>query len=171
MENAKIYEALIKIGDELTQELISELSTQGHTLTGALEKSIQSKITEMANNITLSGSFNFYGRFMETGVPKERIPFYPGSGNKTSKYITALINYSKLRFGLDAKAAKGRAFQIAYKQKFNTGMPTRGANFTKFLSNTLQNKHDDITKQLNEAGAENVRKLLSNMITKTQELL
>ena len=44
MENKKIYEALIKIGNELTQELIKELAAQGHNLTGALEKSIQSKI-------------------------------------------------------------------------------------------------------------------------------
>lgn len=168
MENDKIYLALKKIGEKITVELINILAEQGHTLTGALEESIINEISDISNGITLTSKLNYYGRFIETGVPKERIPFYPGSGNKTSKYIIGLINFAQIKFGLDAKKAKGVAFAIAYKQKFETGMPTRGVNFTQFIQNTLEKKKESITEQLNAAGVETVRVALKNMITNVQ---
>lgn len=117
-EAAKILEAEIK----------RQLSLQGHKLTGALEASIETKV--MIKDYTtarIAVLANDYALPLNDGVPATRIPFSPGSGKKTSKYIQGLMNFARLRFNLsDPSEIKGAAFAIAYKHK-QQGMPTRAS--------------------------------------------
>jgi hypothetical protein len=95
-----------------------------------------------------------------TGVTAARIPYTPGSGRKTSKYIDGLINYVKLRMGKSDKEAKGIAFAIASRHK-KEGMPTKAsAKFsstgkrTGFIDEALTGKEQQFAEMIELAVAE-----------------
>ena len=114
---------------EVQQLIIDEWTKQGHHLTGAFEKAMYYEI-EQGESITIKfydGTERGYGAILNRGVPAERIPFYPGSGRKYSKYIAGLARYAKLRMGASDKDALSIAFAIAYKHKAE-GMPTRDSS-------------------------------------------
>jgi hypothetical protein len=117
-----IIEKASKILDE---SLAEELKGQGHYLTGALQNSISHDTVQGSNETSSTGYVLKYGLYMHYGVKPAKIPFNPGSGAKSSKYIDALINYFKLR-GLSDKEAKSAAFATAKKHK-EEGMPTSGS--------------------------------------------
>jgi len=103
-----------------------ELEAQGHKLTGALIRSVDFKIERTpGGGIEGTVFLNYYGEFVNTGVKAARIPFSPGSGRKSSKYIDALVSYFKLR-GVNGPEARRAAFATAMKHK-KEGMPTRAS--------------------------------------------
>jgi len=115
-----------KIGKQIDGALRKEFAAQGHSLTGKLEKSINGTVLARGYETTLNGVIYNYGQILNYGTTAARIPFYPGSGNKTSKYIAGLIAYWKARKGLDDKEAKAAAFATAYKQKGRGNIPGEG---------------------------------------------
>ena len=120
------------VGVKLTSKLRREFADQGHHLTGSLEQSIHGEAFFEGDASTLRGTMLYFGAILNFGVTAARIPFNPGSGYKTSKYITGLINYWKLRGITDEKEAKSAAFATAAKQKGlhgkqGEGMPTSGS--------------------------------------------
>jgi hypothetical protein len=78
------------------------------------------------NTLIIDGLIPDYMAINNSGVTANRIPYTPNSGNKTSKYISGLIDYVKRRMGKSDKEAKGIAFAIASKHK-REGMPTKGS--------------------------------------------
>lgn len=107
--------------------LIAEFKQQGHELTGAFEREIQSKYEKTLFGTTIQILMPYYGRYLERGVPAARIPFSPNSGRPHSKYIEALIGYAKLRMNVSSeKEATSIAFAIAKKHK-KEGMPTKAS--------------------------------------------
>ena len=149
------------LGEFLTQELAAELIAQGHRATGRLASSIEYNVTAFAQGIALEISYLEYGRYVETGVSKERIPFGGGkTGAKTSKYIQALIEWIKVKKIASGLQAVGLAFGIARKHK-QEGMPTRGSfkysknggrtGFQSFVIRANEGKIDDILQDGLEA--------------------
>lgn len=112
---------LTEVGKVLNTELRNILKAKGHFNTGQLEGSIKSTIT----NDNLSGEMFDYGHIVDDGTPAARIPFRPGSGAKSSKYIDALIIYFRGK-GLNEKEAKSAAFATA-KTQLKEGMSTRNS--------------------------------------------
>jgi hypothetical protein len=90
------------------------------------------------------------------GVTPERIPFSPGSGAKSSKYIDGLKAYAKLRFSVNDKEAERIAFAIAYKQK-KRGMPLDGK--TGAVDNAIKDSSDEVQALISDA-LENLISLL-----------
>ena len=101
---------------------------QGHRMTGKLEKSTEGKVVAIPDGLVLDIVREKYGEIIDRGVNRRRIPFSPGSGAKTSKYIEGLIRFVRLR-GLRPKPGqtqKDIAFAIAHKHK-KVGLPTPGS--------------------------------------------
>ena len=122
--------SLQKLADDISLLAISvvanEWRAQGHELSGSAVKQMETMIRFEINTLVIEGLVPNYMAINNQGVPSNRIPYYPGSGRKTSKYIDGLIDYVQRRMGKSEKEAKGIAFAIASKHK-KEGMPTKGS--------------------------------------------
>lgn len=130
MGTITIMDKLDNIAQEIIQLIGDEWIKQGHDLTGAFVQGLSYEIVD--NIIYIYDTTNSgYGKILNAGVSADRIPFSPGSGAKTSKYIQGLVRYAKLRMGANDKDALSIAFAIAHKHK-KEGMPTEdSARFSK----------------------------------------
>ena len=121
---------LQKLADDIAQMAIdavaNEWKAQGHNLTGAAIKNMETVIHTETDKIIIEGFVPDYMAINNQGVPANKIPYYPGSGRKTSKYIDGLIEYAKKRMGKSDKEAKSVAFAIASKHK-KEGMTTKNS--------------------------------------------
>jgi hypothetical protein len=127
--------SLQKLADEISLLAISvvanEWRLQGHELTGSAVKQMETMVRMEINTLIIEGFVPDYMAINNQGVPSNKIPYYPGSGRKTSKYIDGLIDYVQRRMGKSEKESKGIAFAIASKHK-KEGMPTKtSARFSK----------------------------------------
>jgi hypothetical protein len=122
--------SLQKLADEISLLAISvvanEWRLQGHELSGSAVKQMDTMVRMEINTLIIEGFVPDYMAINNQGVPSNRIPYYPGSGRKTSKYIDGLIDYVQRRMGKSEKEAKGIAFAIASKHK-KEGMPTKNS--------------------------------------------
>ena len=118
---------LQKLADDIStlaiEVIAMEWRAQGHELTGSAVKQMETFVKFEINTLIIEGLVPDYMAINNQGVPANKIPYYPGSGRKTSKYIDGLIEYAKKRMGKSDKEAKGIAFAIASKHK-KEGMPT-----------------------------------------------
>jgi hypothetical protein len=122
--------SLQKLADEISVLAITvvanEWRLQGHELTGSAVKQMETMVRMEINTLIIEGFVPDYMAINNEGVKSDRIPYYPGSGRKTSKYIDGLIDYVQRRMGKSEKEAKGIAFAIASKHK-KEGMPTKNS--------------------------------------------
>jgi hypothetical protein len=122
--------SLQKLADDISLLAITvvanEWRAQGHELSGSAVKQMETVVREEIASIVIEGYVPDYMAINNSGVKANRIPYGPNSGNKTSKYISGLIDYVKRRMGKSDKEAKGIAFAIASKHK-REGMPTKGS--------------------------------------------
>jgi len=141
-------------------DLISEeWRRQGHDLTGAFTKGLTYKVDENQNEININIYDNTergYGVILNKGVPAANIPYSPGSGARSSRYIAGLANYAKLRMGADDKTALSIAFAIAAKHK-REGMPLPGTvrysstgKRTQFVEDATADIRGYVEKKLGE---------------------
>lgn len=107
---------LKEVSQLIITALKKELHNQGHYLTGALERSLNSTVTKESLTI----SCLYYLWILEKGVA-------PGRMVISTKSITALTTYVQRRMGYDSKKAKSVAFAILKTQQ-KEGMPTYNAN-------------------------------------------
>lgn len=110
---------------QLQADLRKELKAQGHYLTGRLHDSIDYEIEQTPGLVTATMECEDYGLAMEFGVPAQNIPYSPGSGAGTSRYIQGLIRFWELR-GVTGREGVRAAFATARKHK-REGMPTRAS--------------------------------------------
>ena len=122
--------SLQKLADDISLLAITvvanEWRLQGHELSGAAVKQMETMVRMEVNTLIIEGLVPNYMAINNQGVPSNRIPYYPGSERKTSKYIDGLIDYVQRRMGKSEKEAKGIAFAIASKHK-KEGMPTKNS--------------------------------------------
>lgn len=147
-----IYQRLgEQVGEVVKKAVKQAFVMQGRTLTGALVNSIDYSVNATVNSAFIEFTLLDYGMILNYGVPANRIPFSPGSGAKSSKYIDGLKMYAKLRFNANDKEAERIAFAIAHKHK-KFGMP-------------LDKKTGAVEKGLEES-KEEVEELISEALTK-----
>jgi hypothetical protein len=147
-----IYQKLgEQVGEVVKKAVKQAFVMQGRTLTGALVNSIDYSVNATVNSAFIEFTLLDYGMILNYGVPANRIPFSPGSGAKSSKYIDGLKMYAKLRFNANDKEAERIAFAIAHKHK-KFGMP-------------LDKKTGAVEKGLEES-KEEVEELISEALTK-----
>lgn len=115
--------------DVVAPEIEKTFRAQGHNLTGKLIRSIEVQVNQTGGGVFLVTTGNVlyeeYGRFVETGVKSNRIPYGRKTGKKVSKYIQGLIGYFEKR-GLSGREAKSAAFATA-KVHAREGMPTKAS--------------------------------------------
>ena len=116
-----MLDELQRLADDIAQMAIeavaNEWKAQGHNLTGAAIKNMETVIRMETDKIIIEGFVPDYMAINNSGVTAPRIPYYPGSGRKESEYIKGLMKYAKQRFGASDKEAKSIAFAIASKHK------------------------------------------------------
>jgi hypothetical protein len=160
---------------DLIEALQDEYKAQGHVLTGRLIKSIDSEVRETARAFEGEISLLPYARYLERGVKARNIPYSPGSGKKSSKYIQALINYF-LKRGKGAKESKRAAFATAMKHK-KEGMPTRSSfRFSKngrrkfAIRETIEGEGKKIVQKFSDRMAERISSEIESIILDNSEL-
>jgi hypothetical protein len=121
---------LEKLAEDISVLAISvvanEWRLQGHELTGAAVKQMETMVRFEINTLIIEGFVPDYMAINNQGVPANRIPYYPGSGRKESEYIKGLMKYVQQRMGKSEKESKSIAFAIASKHK-KEGMPTKNS--------------------------------------------
>lgn len=154
-------------GKILDKNLIEEWTKQGHHLTGAWERSVGGDVVATGNAVILTGTMAGYGVYVDGGITPDKIPYggatatKGGTGAGTSKYITGLYNFWKLR-GLSDKEALRAAFATAKTQK-KEGMSTvASARF----SQTGKRQHfiEVVSKVVNEGVSDVISDGLDNIV-------
>jgi hypothetical protein len=156
-----MLDELQKLADNIAQMAIdavaNEWKAQGHNLTGAAIKNMETVIRMETEKIIIEGFVPDYMAINNSGVTAARIPYYPGSGRKESEYIKGLMKYAKQRFGASDKEAKSIAFAIASKHK-KEGMPTiksqkhsKTGKRTGFIEQALEKKEAEMADLINMA--------------------
>ena len=152
---------LTKLTEEISTLAITvvanEWKAQGHNLTGAAIKNMETAVRMETDKIIIDGFVPDYMAINNQGVPSTKIPYYPGSGRKESEYIKGLMKYAKQRFGASDKEAKSIAFAIASKHK-KDGMPTiksqkhsKTGKRTGFIEQALDKKEAEVAELINRA--------------------
>lgn len=95
----------------------AESRSQGHYLTGSLERSLTATIAEFSTETILRGEVAFYANILNEGVKAEKA---------SMKQFPFVVKYWQLR-GLDEKAAK-RAAAATIKKWMKEGMPTAASS-------------------------------------------
>ena len=151
------------IGGALAQSFISK----GHNLTGALIRDMKFITDQSRFHLDMEVWLNEYGAYLDQGVPASRIPFSPGSGAGSSKYIEGLTKYVMLRMGIsDMKEAKSVAFSIAHTQK-KKGMPAKtGGKGTGWIDEALRANIPGIEALVLRWGRDNLEALFEILLTK-----
>ena len=135
-----------KTAEYIQKQLIKEFVAQGHSLTGAAEKSLRYEKQVTPNGFTITGYGKGFLRHIETGVKWQNIPFRQGSGAGKSDFIDGLRKYAELRFMLSGKKALGAAFAMAYKMKGRDGNPGEGMSTKKaYKHSSTGERHNFIT--------------------------
>lgn len=155
-----------KIDEIILDALATSFVEHGHFMTGKIIKDIEIKRQETARGTDIDYYTYPYGAYLERGVKAENIPFYPGSGRKSSMYINALISYVKRKFSIsDVKEAKSIAFAIAYTH-IEKGMPRgTGGMGSKWISDAVMDAGSKMDS-INEVHLNTIDSLIENMITK-----
>lgn len=155
--------AKIRIED-LVEYLVEKsrdmLRAQGHKGTGRLIRSLDPKSREEPDGLVVEVFWERYGKTIEEGLHRSRVPYSPGSGAKSSEFISGLIRFVKLK-GLrprKGQTVKGIAFAIATAGK-QVGFPLPGSRKfsrtgrrTGAIGETLENEKRVIREALDEAG-------------------
>lgn len=149
------------LADNIAQMAIeavaNEWKAQGHNLTGAAIKNMETVVRMETDKIIIDGFVPDYMAINNKGVLATKIPYYPGSGRKESEYIKGLMRYAKQRFGASDKESKSIAFAIASKHK-KEGMPTiksqkhsKTGKRTGFIEEALDKKEAEMSHLINMA--------------------
>ena len=110
----KINEQIQLTINKAARIVIKNIKLQGFVDTGRLIDSVKGGVEDLGNITRAFITMNDYGFILNEGVKPENVPFTPGSHRGgTSKYIQALINWARRKFGLSLRQAVGRAFAIA----------------------------------------------------------
>jgi len=170
------YTDVEKLQQTLSEILMDEWESQGHSMTGKVVKEIEYQIKQDATSLTLLGLAPFYGNIIAAGVKPARIPYSGRSGRGgVSKYIQGLQNYVKARMNIsDDRKSLGIAFAIANTHK-KEGMPTnRSYSFSTtgkrkdWIEEAFRKNEDRITEAVREWATELISVHLDATLAKWQ---
>ena len=174
MDDKLLDTALIQqIANLAIQAVAIQWKAQGHNLTGNAIQQLETRVIEAGNSTIIEGYVVDYMANINAGVTAANIPYSPGSGARSSKYIAGLIDYVKKRMGKSDREAKSIAFAIASRHK-REGMPTKAsARFsstgkrTGFIEAALEGVEPELA-QLIERGVEESINFVLESFFKTQ---
>jgi hypothetical protein len=159
-----------QIADLAIQAVAIAWRAQGHELTGNAVRQMETKITKTAQGYQIDGYVTDYMASLNTGVPASRIPYSPGSGARSSKYIQGLMDYAKRRMGASDKEAQKIAFAIASRHK-REGMPTKASarysstgKRTQFIQDALQDKEAQFAELIERAVEESFNVIFTSSL-------
>jgi len=162
-----------QIANLAIQAVAIQWKAQGHNLTGNAIQQLETRVIEAGNSTIIEGYVVDYMANINAGVTAANIPYSPGSGARSSKYIAGLIDYVKKRMGKSDREAKSIAFAIASRHK-REGMPTKAsARFsstgkrTGFIEAALEGVEPELA-QLIERGVEESINFVLESFFKTQ---
>jgi len=162
-----------QIANLAIQAVAIQWKAQGHNLTGNAIQQLETRVIEAGNSTIIEGYVVDYMANINAGVTAANIPYSPGSGARSSKYIAGLIDYVKKRMGKSDREAKSIAFAIASRHK-REGMPTKAsARFsstgkrTGFIEAALEGVEPELA-QLIERGVEESINFVLESYFKTQ---
>lgn len=169
-------EALNIVREFLEVSIVESLRLQGHTNTGKLASSIETKVSHLLDGTEIGVYMEDYAKYVDQGVGADSIPFSEGSGQKKSKYIQALA-----RFAISKGIASGRkqaesiAFAIAKTHK-KEGMPTRASQKfsstgkrTGFLSDAFTDQELEVL--IDRELGKGLQTIVDNLVIDTQKLI
>ena len=163
---------LEQIANLALQAVAIQWKAQGHNLTGKAIQELETRIV-MGSDIVIQGYVIDYMANINSGVTAANIPYSPGSGARSSKYIAGLIDYVKRRMGKSDREAQKIAFAIASRHK-REGMPSKAsARFsstgkrTGFIEAALDGVEPELA-QLIERGVEESINFVLESFFKTQ---
>ena len=162
-----------QIANLAIQAVAIQWKAQGHNLTGNAIQQLETRVIEAGNSTIIEGYVVDYMANINAGITAANIPYSPGSGARSSKYIAGLIDYVKKRMGKSDREAKSIAFAIASRHK-REGMPTKAsARFsstgkrTGFIEAALEGVEPELA-QLIERGVEESINFVLESFFKTQ---
>lgn len=124
----QVIEEFQKGLEALADKAKQELAAQGHRATGkgieSIEAQITSKKLDKLVGVILA---NDYLLPVDRGVSSQSVPFSGRSGNRSSKYISALMDWvSIIKPGMSDNERRSFVFAIAHTHK-KEGIPSRGS--------------------------------------------
>jgi len=141
----------------LIADVREEIEAQGHRASGRLWQSIEADIKAdiLDGSWTVNVMMEDYGAAVNDGVRASRVAYQRGSGRKSSKFISALLEWADIvKPGLSEKEKRGFVFAVANNAK-KEGIPSAGSySFSSNGRRTLfleQSRYEDtFTSQINE---------------------
>lgn len=158
-----LRDALTEVMQYLQEQLRERLEKQGHRLTGKAIRTMEFTV-DVKNGVGVGEiEMEFYAKFLERGVSRDRIPFSGRSGRGgTSKYIQALADFFRKR-GVPEREVLRAAFATAHKHK-REGVPTRASG--RFSRDTGNSRTGFITRTMEES-QEAIVTILGNKVEQT----
>jgi hypothetical protein len=155
----------IKVLDQnLERNLKKELRDQGHYLTGRLENSVESRISESSNDVSAAVTAEDYINQVNEGIAANEIDL------SDVGYIQGLANYAKLRFGAKSERL---AFKIAYaiaRKHKQEGMPTRNSyqfSATGERTHAVEESYNNHKTENEEIIEQGIDREIDDLINKT----
>lgn len=154
-----------KLDNAMEHDLDKELRDQGHYLTGRLANSIQPRIGENKNGVSLEVLAEDYIDQLNTGLPFNDPSF---NGNNIAAHILEMISYGRL-LGLSEQDAARFGVAVARKHRLQ-GMPT--INSFNFASNgrrthAIETSYSDNETKYEQIIEEGFSNELDDLIDKT----
>lgn len=147
-----------EIASYLKEELQKELEAQGHNATGRLSQEIEEKIIVLLDEIDIEMYILYYGKYQDTGLKPDQIPYRRGSHAGTSKFIEALMKWAVVKKIVQEGSRQQRSFAFAVAEKMKKqGMPTDGA----YAYTSNGRRKDWVTHTLKEAEPEIIKRALN----------
>lgn len=155
---------LFETMDIFRRQMIAELRYQKHVHTGNLIESLEIKVESTGDGLTGYITAMDYATYLNNGV--KNINYTEGSGNKSSKYIDALIKWWSTKPGVDNPVRA--AFNTARKQKVE-GNPTvhsrtMAPRRTNFIDHAVTESQDDALTYVEQTLGETLSKKLAEAI-------
>jgi len=161
-------EDIQEIEKEITRELIQSLRDQNHVDTKSLINSIESQFKVSSNKIELIYSYNFYGQFLETGIPASRFRKPPGRAEikalsdwaKRKGLRPKNGNFDSLAWGI-AKAKRKNGFPSPNSRKFS-----KTGKVTQWQTEALNTITPKIQSELARIGETNINIVIDDLINR-----
>ena len=143
------------VAEVIKKAVILNFKIQDHVMTGNLIDTIKYEIEATDFNAKIDFLLNDYGMVQNYGITPARIPYSPGSGKKTSKYIEGLKRFATIKLkAQNDKEALSIAFAIAKKHKLE-GMPSNGSKLmgkkTGAIDDALKDSNQEVTNLIDKA--------------------
>lgn len=171
LESKRGIQTFKAITSILLKRLQDELVKQGHKATGKLLASIRVDLTNDGGSPSITGSFEDYGIFLDTGVRNVR----PGRA-----YIEALTKWLR---AIGVRGGNAQLVSIAFAIRaahLKEGIPTRASKrFSRsrgqrrigWMTEALNDAEASITREIDDTYLAEIEFTVDNFVTQSNKIL